>query len=376
MAENELRVNAYEAANRRFVGGRLHTGGQAYFEKLSDEPFDDTELFLSPGFIDMHVHLFDGYGIFGMHASLFGHRWGVHAMSDAGSCGFDNIDGFYKYIIPTYRGVTKPKLWIHVNRFGLPSNHESIDFSTLRPELAARAAREHAGDVVGIKVRLNCDIPEKDCLVPLDRALEAAVLAGLPLMVHISQGPPNCEDILPRLRKGDVVTHIFNGKPGSPWKADGSPSDELLDAQRRGVLFDVAHGFSSFNFNTCRGALEHGFRDVSVSTDMHKRCFAGKPFTFTDVMSKLYACGMTLEEIVWGATAKPAAMLGFDGWTDMDALCGHGTLFSFRENTEKRVFFDGFGNTAIPDKVFHAESVLVDGELIACDDVPPAVDLG
>ena len=141
MAENELRVNAYEAANRRFVGGRLHTGGQAYFEKLSDEPFDDTELFLSPGFIDMHVHLFDGYGIFGMHASLFGHRWGVHAMSDAGSCGFDNIDGFYKYIMPTYRGVTKPKLWIHVNRFGLPSNHESIDFSTLRPELAARAAR-------------------------------------------------------------------------------------------------------------------------------------------------------------------------------------------------------------------------------------------
>lgn len=115
MAENELRVNAYEAANRRFVGGRLHTGGQAYFEKLSDEPFDDTELFLSPGFIDMHVHLFDGYGIFGMHASLFGHRWGVHAMSDAGSCGFDNIDGFYKYIMPTYRGVTKPKLWIHVN---------------------------------------------------------------------------------------------------------------------------------------------------------------------------------------------------------------------------------------------------------------------
>jgi dihydroorotase len=109
---------------------------------------------------------------------------------------------------------------------------------------------------------------------------------------------------------------------------------------------------------------------------MHKRCFVGKPFTFTDVMTKLYACGLTLDEIVYGATAKPAGILGFDGWTDFSALCKHGTLFSFRPNSEQREFFDGFGNMVIPEKVFRAEAVIVDGNICPCDDRPPVVDIG
>lgn len=370
-----LKVNAYDAANRRFVGGVLKDeGGKIQFTAESDSPYE-TDTYLAPGFIDMHVHLFDGYGIFGMDATQFGHNWGVHVLSDAGSCGFDNIDGFYKYIMPVYRGRLIPKLWIHVNRFGLPSNHESIDFTTLEPKLAAKTALEHKEDVVGIKVRLNCDIPEKDCLVPLDRALEAAELAGLPLMVHVSQGPPDGKDILPRLRKGDIVTHIFNGKKGSPWKADGSPSDELLDAVERGVLFDVAHGYSSFNFQTCKAAVAHGFKDVSISTDMHKKCFLGVPFTLTDVMSKVHACGLSLEEVVWGVTSKPADMLGIQGWADFDKLCEHGTIFTYRDNADKHEFVDAFGNREIPDKVFRAQAVLLNGQCEMCNDVPPVVKI-
>lgn len=374
--EFPIKVNAYDAQNRKFVGGVLQNiEDKIEFCKESDGPYD-TDVYLAPGFIDMHVHLYDGYGIFGMHASQFSHNWGVHVLSDAGSCGFDNIDGFYRYIMPSYKDVVIPKLWIHINRFGLPSNHESIDFTTLVPQLAARTAMEHKEDVVGIKVRLNCDIPEKDCLVPLDRALEAAELAGLPLMVHISQGPPNGKDILPRLRKGDIVTHIFNGKTGSPWTEEGAPIDELWDAAERGVLFDVGHGYSSFNFETCKKAFAHGFKDVSISTDMHKKCFLGVPFTLTDVMSKVHACGLTLEETVRGVTSKPAGMLRLDGWADFDKLCEHGTIFTYRDNTEKHKFVDAFGNCEIPEKVFRAQAVLIDGRCEPCNDVPPEVDLG
>lgn len=357
-----VQINAYDAERRRFVGGVLKREGEgAVFCQESDQPYE-TDLYISPGFVDMHVHLYDGYGLFGMHASEFGHRWGVHMMSDCGSCGIDNFEGFCKYVLPTYDGVIIPKLWLHVCRFGLPSNHESIDFSMLVPKETAQLAKEHPELVVGIKVRLNCDIPEKDCLVPLDKALEAAELAELPLMVHISKGPPNCKDILPRLRKGDIVTHIFNGKPGSPWTEDGAPTKELLDAQERGVLFDVAHGFSSFNFNTCRAAVAHGFSDVSVSTDMHKRCFLGPPFTFADVMTKVHACGVPLEQIVYGVTRKPAEMLGVYDWATMENMKRHATVFSYQDNVEKKTFFDAFGNSAVPEKLFVPRAIVTNGK--------------
>ncbi|PWM21379.1 MAG: amidohydrolase/deacetylase family metallohydrolase [Oscillospiraceae bacterium] len=355
------KVNAYDPQNRRFIGGVLtQEEGRVVFCQQQDHPAD-TDLYIAPGFVDMHVHLFDGYGIFGMHASKFGHAWGVHVMSDAGSCGIDNIDAFCRYVLPTYQGIIIPKLWMNVCRFGLPSNHECIDFSMLAPQETASTALQYPGLVVGIKVRLNCDIPEKDCLVPLERALEAAELANMPLMVHISQGPPAGRDILPRLRKGDVVTHIFNGKPGSPWTEDGAPIPELLDAQERGVLFDVAHGYSSFNFQTCTRAIAHGFTDVSVSTDMHKRCLLGKPFTFTDVMTKVHACGLSLEKILYGVTRKPAEMLGMYDWATLENMKENATIFSYADNTAGREFFDAFGNSAIPEKVFTPKAVIVNG---------------
>ena len=354
-------VNAYDAQKRCFVGGMLkEENGHVFFSQESEKPYD-TDLYISPGFVDMHVHLFDGYGIFGMHASKFGHPWGVHMMSDAGSCGIENIEAFCKYILPTYQGVTIPKLWMNICRFGLPSNHECIDFSMLAPEETAEAARKYPGLVVGIKVRLNCDIPEEDCLVPLEKALQAAELAEMPLMVHISKGPPNGKDILPRLRKGDIVTHIFNGKPGSPWTEDGAPSPELIDAQKRGVLFDIGHGYSSFNFKTCTAAVAHGFSDVSISTDMHKRCLLGPAFTFADVMSKANACGIPFEQVLYGATRKPAEMLGVYDWATMENMQKHATIFSYTDNADGKVFYDAFGNSAVPEKIFTPKAIITDG---------------
>lgn len=357
----QSKINAYDAQKRCFLGGVLkESGGQVAFVQESDRPYD-VPLYIAPGFVDMHVHFFDGYGIFGMHASRFGHKWGVHVMSDAGSCGVENIEAFCQYILPTYQGVVFPKLWMNICRFGLPSNHECIDFSMLAPEETAEAALRYPGLVVGIKVRLNCDIPEEGCLVPLEKALQAAELARLPLMVHISQGPPDCRDILPRLRKGDIVTHIYNGKPGSPWTQEGAPSPELLDAQARGVLFDIAHGYSSFNFQTCAAAVAHGFSDVSISTDMHKRCFLGPPFTFADVMGKAHACGIPFEQVLYGVTRKPAEMLGMYDWATLENMRDHATVFAYTDNVQGKVFYDAFGNSVTPEKLFVPKAIVTGG---------------
>lgn len=354
-------INAYDAYNRKFIGGYLQKKGEkVVFEKKSEKPYE-TSLYISPGFLDMHVHVFEGYGIYGMDANLFGHRWGVHCMADCGTCGTDNLQLFKNCILPKYKDVTKLKLWLNICRFGLPSNHETIDFTMLEPGPTAQCAIENSDMVIGIKVRMNNDVPERDCLVPLFRALEAAELANMPLMVHISAGPPYAKDILPHLRKGDVVTHIFNGKTGSPFNDDGSPIKELLEAQERGVLFDVAHGYSSFNLETCRKAIEQNFMDVTISTDKHKKCSLGAPFTFVDVMSKVHGCGMPLEKVLYGVTKKASDIMKFENWCTFENMEQNATIFSYVDNSDKTEFVDPFGNMIIPEKKFIANAVITNG---------------
>ena len=356
------RINAYDAFNRCFIGGTLKKQGErVFFVKNSEFPYD-TSLYISPGFLDMHVHVFEGYGIFGMDPRQFGHSWGVHCMSDCGTCGSDNIKLFIKYVFPEYKDVTKLKLWLNICRFGLPSNHETIDFAMLDPITTAKCAVEHSDIVLGIKVRMNNDVPEKDCLVPLFRALEAAELANMPVMVHISAGPPMTKDILPHLRQGDVITHIFNGKIGSPFNEDGTPIKELQEAEARGVLFDVAHGYSSFNLETCRKAVEHGFADVTISTDKHKKCALGAPFTFVDVMSKVHGCGVPLEKVLYGVTKKASDIMKFENWCTFENMEKNATIFSYSENSQKTEFVDPFGNKIVPDKKFIAKAVITEGK--------------
>lgn len=356
-----IRVNAYDADRRRFVGGTLNkNNGKVLFAKESEKPYETTT-YISPGFLDMHVHVFDGYGIFGMDPNLFGHVWGVHGMGDCGTCGTDNIGLFRKYILPEYEGVTKIKLWLNITRFGLPSNHETIDFDVLVPETTAACARENSDLVLGIKVRMNNDVPEKDNMVPLFRALEAATLADMPLMVHISAGPPDTREILPHLRKGDVVTHIFNGKRGNPFLENGEPTQELIEAKKRGVLFDVAHGYSSFNIETCRKAIAQGFTDFTISSDKHKKCDLGAPFTFADVMTKVHHCGLGLEPTIYGVTKRPADIMGFENWCTFAQMQDNATIFSYQDNIEQREFVDPFGNAITPDKVFIARAIITDG---------------
>lgn len=356
-----LRLRCYDASERSFYGGELSIeNGRVRLARVP-ESLVDTDFYISPGWVDMHTHIYDGYGIFGLNAVSIGHCFGVHILSDAGSCGTASLYGFKNYILPTYQGITKVKLWLNISSIGLPSNHETIDFSLLNPVETANVASEHRDLICGIKVRLNNDLPPEHCLEPLELALQACELSGLPLMVHISAGPPNCADILPRLRKGDIVTHIFNGKPGSPWMPDGSPSLELAAADKRGVLFDVGHGYTSFNLEVCRRAIEHGFNTFTISSDLHKKCMALRPITFCEVMNKLYACGLPMEDILFDITKRSSDLLGFPHWCEGENLSLNATIFRFSPNTGDTPLYDCFGNTAIPEMLFTPLAIISDG---------------
>ena len=99
----------------------------------------------------------------------------------------------------------------------------------------------------------------------------------MPLMVHIDHPPPSYEEVLERLRPGDVLTHAFRPFPNSPATQQGTVKQAVLEARKRGVLFDIGHGKGSFAFKTARAMLANGFLPDTISSDVHKLCIEGRP---------------------------------------------------------------------------------------------------
>jgi dihydroorotase len=146
-------------------------------------------------------------------------------------------------------------------------------------------------------------------LTPLEYALQAADEAGLPLMAHIDEPPPSYEDVIARLRPGDVLTHAFRPFPNAPSTAQGTVKPAVLKARERGVLFDIGHGMGSFAFKTARAMLANGFLPDTISSDIHALCIDGPAHDLVTTMSKFLCLGMDLGEVIRASTENAARAL-------------------------------------------------------------------
>ena len=117
----------------------------------------------------------------------------------------------------------------------------------------------------------------------------------MPLMAHIDHPPPSYEEVLARLRPGDVLTHAFRPFPNTPATAQGTVKKVVLEARERGVLFDIGHGKGSFAFKTARAMLANGFSPDTISSDIHQLCIDGPAFDQVTTMSK-FLCMMSLPD--------------------------------------------------------------------------------
>jgi dihydroorotase len=179
--------------------------------------------------------------------------------------------------------------------------------------LLRRIVERNRDLVLGVKVRMGNLLPLRgEPLDPLRRAREAADACELPLMMHISFGPPTLAEVLPVLQPGDVLTHCFTGHAMKIVDAEG----RLLDVARRawdsGVVFDVGHGTGSFSFETAEAVLADGRKPDVISTDLHQLSVHGPAFDLPTTLSKFLHLGMSLPEVIEAATVRPAAVLGLD----------------------------------------------------------------
>lgn len=264
---------------------------------------------VTPGFIDMHAHCYDGVSI-GMNADRYCLGRGVTTVLDAGSAGFATFPNFRKYIINA--STTRIAALIHISPIGTIMYEGGLsNLSWLNPELTAKMATENKPVVAGIRIQLSKAISGANDLEALKLALQAAEIARLPLMVHIDDPYSPLPDILKPLRKGDVFTHCYNNHTHGILDANGKIIPEAREARERGVIFDPAQGQTHFSFDVAEKCMQQGFLCDTISTDLTIVTVERRVFDLPTMASKFMAIGVPLEKAVAMVTANPARVFDF-----------------------------------------------------------------
>jgi dihydroorotase len=276
---------------------------------------DARGMFVTPGLIDVHVHVYDGVAPLGIPADPNCIAKGVTTVLDAGSSGATTFPGLRKYVINVVDTRVYALLNISVigqstyskdNPYG-----ELLDLRYANPKLAIRTIEKNRDVILGIKVRLSRNIAGDHDLEALALANEAADAVGLPMMVHIGDTHSPVSTIMDRLDKGDVVTHSFRGDPGGILDDRGRVLPAVLKAVERGVHLDVGHGAGSFSFDTAEKALAQGVIPGTISSDVHQFNVNGPVFDLATTLSKFLHLGLSLEDVIERVTTRPAACFGF-----------------------------------------------------------------
>lgn len=271
---------------------------------------DASGLYVVPGLVDIHAHLFygtdpDAYLSNGMSAvppDGFTFRAGVTTAVDAGGAGWRNFHQFKRQVID--RSRTRVLSLINIVGSGMAGGPVEQNLADMDPKLTATRIREFAGVIVGVKTA-HYTGPEWD---PVDRAVEAGRLAGVPIMVDFGQFVPERpfeELVLRHLRPGDIYTHTYLGRVPM-LDAEGKVRSYLFEAQKRGVLFDAGHGSGSFLFRQAVPAVRQGFIPYSISTDLHTSSMIGGMKDMTNVMSKFLNLGLSIQDVILRSTWNPA----------------------------------------------------------------------
>ena len=274
---------------------------------------DVSGLYVTPGLVDIHVHLYatpgnrDAWaGDKSVLPDGFGFRTGVTTMVDTGSAGWRNLDDFRHRVIDRFD--TRAYALVNIAGLGMATDSTEQNAADMDPERTSAAAREHADIVVGIK---TAHYRGRDW-TSVDRTLDAGRRADLPVMVDFGffqRTRPYYELVGERLRPGDISTHMYRG-PIPICDGDGNLYPYLWQARERGVLFDLGHGAGSFVWANALPCIEQGFYPDSISTDLHTMSMNVGMLDMATTMSKCLVMGMPFNDVVKASTVDAARVIG------------------------------------------------------------------
>ena len=277
---------------------------------------DATGLYVTPGLIDIHAHVFwghdadsqysDGYSAVQPDSHSF--RAGQTTLVDVGGAGWRSFPRFKEQVID--RSRTRVLAFLNIVGDGMRGGPVEQNMADMDPKLAAMRIRQHKDVIVGVKVA-HYSGPEWD---PVTRAVAAGRETNVPVMVDFGGHTPplSLEDLLLKhLRPGDILTHTYAHVDGRIPIVDeqGRVRPFVLEARKRGVIFDAGHGGGSFLFRQAVPATKQGFYPDVISTDLHIGSMNSGMKDILNTMSKFLNLGMPLQDVIKANTARAAEVI-------------------------------------------------------------------
>ncbi len=348
------------------AGGKIAAVAERIDPAEAFKVVDVKGLYVTPGLVDMHVHVYAGTGERGSYAgdnSLypdgFTLRVGVTTVVDAGCAGWRNFDDFKDRVVD--RSRTRVLAFLNIVGRGMRGDKYEQDLADMEAKPTAEMALRHKGLIVGIKTAHYAG-PE---WAPVERSVEAGEIANVPVMVDFGANKPErpLEDLLTKkLRPGDIYAHMYSGNRRELLE-DGTVNPGMWEGRKRGVLFEVGHGGGSFSWVVAVPAVKEGFLPDAISTDLHIGSMNTGMKDQLNVMSKFLALGLSLEDVIAKSTWGPARMVKREdlGHLSVGAPADV-TVLSLQKGSFG--FVDSFGGKMRGDRKLVCELTLRDGRIL------------
>lgn len=286
-----------------------------------DHVIDATGCIVTPGLVDFHTHIFyEGSGT--CIRPDFMISQGTTAAVDAGSAGTVTYESFYKSVIAQSA--------VRIKSFLTTYSGGQLDFKLcedFNPDLInftrmERVIDQYRDNILGLKIRISKGVVPEDKgleylkrVVELAEELDAKLGTALRVCVHTTNSPIAAGELADSLRPGDIFCHCFQGTGNTIVTEDGHIAPRILEARKRGVIFDAANGRGNFSLETARRALKAGFAPDIISTDLTLDKFNIPPYAknLLTVMAKYMTLGMDFMDVLKAVTAVPAGIMGMEG---------------------------------------------------------------
>ena len=341
--------------------------------KQAIQVVDAKGMYVTPGIIDIHGHVFCGTepdhylsnGLSAVAPDGFTFRVGVTTIVDAGGAGWRSFPEFKKNIIDNSQ--TRVLSFLNIVGEGMRGGAYEQNLNDMDPRLSAMVAKRYKDYIVGFKVA-HFEGPQ---WIPVDRAVEAGKLTGLPVIIDFggSNPPLSLEELFLRhLRPGDIFTHTYTLLDGNVREtvvdeATKKVKPFVWEAQKRGIIFDVGYGGASFNYSQAIPALKAGFFPNTISTDLHTGSMNTSMKDQLSVMSKFLNMGMELPAVIKASTWNPAQAIKREelGHLSVGAIADVAIL-NMREGNFG--FYDKTGFKTEGKRKFECEMTIKDGKVV------------